>query len=218
MRYDTVLFDLDGTLTDPKEGITKAIAYALRHFGVEVSDLSTLEKFIGPPLHEAFPEFYGFDKDTTAAAIGKFREYYNVYGWCENVPYEGLREFLESLRASGLRLAMATSKPEATARRVAEHFGFASQLALICGAPVGDEAAAKKSAVIRNALARLGVSDVSGVVMVGDRKHDISGAHEVGLPAVGVLWGYGSREELMEAKADELAADFEELRATLLRE
>ncbi len=217
MRYDTVLFDLDGTLTDPKEGITKAIAYALRHFGVEVEDLSTLEKFIGPPLHEAFPEFYGFDADTTDAAIGKFREYYNVHGWCENVPYEGLSEFLQSLRDAGLRLAMATSKPEATARKVAEHFGFASQLELICGAPVGDEAAAKKSAVIRDALSRLGMDDHSRVVMVGDRKHDIAGAHEVGLPAVGVLWGYGSREELSAAGADELAASFAGLRAILLR-
>lgn len=218
MRYTTVLFDLDGTLTDPKEGITKGIAYALHHFGVEVEDLSTLEKFIGPPLYEAFPEFYGFDKEMTSAAIGKFREYYNARGWCENIPYEGLDAFLESLRAAGLRLAMATSKPEVTAVRVAEHFGFAEKLALICGAPMGDEAAAKKSAVIQNALARLGVSDIAGVVMVGDRKHDILGAHELGIPAVGVLYGYGSREELTSAGADALAADFGELHEILTRE
>ena len=218
MHYTTVLFDLDGTLTDPKEGITKAIAYALSCRGVEVSDLSTLEKFIGPPLHEAFPEFYGFDADTTMTAIKEFRVYFESRGWCENVPYEGLNAFLQSLRDAGLRLAIATSKPEHFAKRIAEHFGFAKYFELICGAPIGDEAAAKKSAVIRSALARLGESDLTRVVMVGDRKHDVSGAHEVGLPAVGVLWGYGSREELTAAGADELAADFEELRATLLRE
>lgn len=218
MRYTTVLFDLDGTLTDPKEGITKAIAYALSCCGVEVSDLSTLEKFIGPPLHEAFPEFYGFDADTTMTAIKEFRVYFESRGWCENVPFEGLNAFLQSLRDAGLRLAIATSKPEHFAKRIAEHFGFAKYFELICGAPIGDEAAAKKSAVIRSALARLGESDLTRVMMVGDRKHDISGAHEVGLPAVGVLWGYGSRDELTAAGADELAADFEELRATLLRE
>ena len=208
---DVVLFDLDGTLTDPKEGITKAIAYALSCRGIETEDLSTLEKFIGPPLHEAFPEFYGFDAETTMTAIKEFRVYFESRGWCENRPYEGMNAFLEELRRAGLRLAVATSKPEHFAKRIAEHFGFAEYFELICGAPVGDEAAAKKSAVIRDALSRLGVSGLDRVVMVGDRKHDILGAHEAGIPCVGVLYGYGSREELESAGADALCADFAEL-------
>ena len=218
MCRDTVLFDLDGTLTDPKEGITKSIAFALRHHGIEVSDLGELEKFIGPPLHEAFPEFYGFSAEETAVAIEKFREYFSERGWCENVPYEGLNAFLQRLRESGLRLAMATSKPEHFARQIAQHFGFAKHFDLICGAPIGNEAAAKKGAVIRDALARLGVDDLSRVVMVGDRKHDVSGAHEVGIPCVGVLYGYGSEEELRAAGADVLCADFTALAGYLLKE
>lgn len=216
MRWDTVLFDLDGTLTDPKVGITSAAAYALRELGRGEVDPETLTDFIGPPLHVVFPAHCGLDEEETDAAIRAFRVYYVERGWCENIPYEGMAELLDALRAAGLRLAVATSKPEDTAQKILEHFGLASYFDHICGSRMGDKASADKASVVRSALACMG--DGGSAVMVGDRSYDIVGAHTAGLDAVGVLYGYGSRAELEEAGADFIAADLTELQAILLSE
>lgn len=213
--WNTILFDLDGTLTDPKEGITKAAALALEHFGVH-EEPDKLTHFIGPPLDESFPEFYGFTPEQTRIGTEIFRAYYVRQGWLENVPYPGMAELLGDLKAAGKGLIVATSKPEITALKILEHFDMAKYFDHICGAPLDNQEGAKKANVIRGALGRAGIGDLSSAVMVGDRRHDIAGAHETGLRAIGVLYGYGDRTEHERAGADFIAADLDGLRALLL--
>lgn len=211
--WNTILFDLDGTLTDPKEGITKAAAIALEHFGIH-EEPDRLTHFIGPPLDESFPEFYGFSAEQSQMATEKFREYYVRQGWLENVPYPGMAELLSDLKAAGKQLLVATSKPEVTAVRILEHFGMAEYFHRICGAPLDNQEGAKKANVIRSALSY--ARDTASVVMVGDRRHDIAGAKENGLASIGVLYGYGDRAEHERAGADFIAENLEELRELLL--
>lgn len=207
---------MDGTLTDPKEGITKAVAIALEHFGIQ-EEPGNLTHFIGPPLDESFPEFYGFDREQVAVATETFREYYVRQGWLENVPYPGMVELLRDLQAAGKRLLVATSKPEVTAVRILEHFGMAQYFDRICGAPLDSQEGARKANVIRNALSWAGPGwDAGNTVMVGDRRHDVAGAHEVGLPCVGVLYGYGSRAEHEKAGAEFIAEDIPALQRLLM--
>lgn len=216
--WKTILFDLDGTLTDPKEGITKAVAIALNRFGIR-EEPGNLTHFIGPPLDESFPEFYGFDREQVAVATETFREYYVRQGWLENVPYPGMAELLQDLQAAGKRLLVATSKPEVTAVRVLEHFGMAQYFDRICGAPLDNQEGARKANVIRSALDWAGPGwDAGNTVMVGDRRHDVAGAHEVGLPCVGVLYGYGSRAEHEKAGAEFIVEDIPALRQLLLED
>lgn len=218
--WNTILFDLDGTLTDPKEGITKAAALALEHFGFH-EDPDRLTHFIGPPLDESFREFCGFDEEQIRTGTEVFREYYARQGWLENVPYPGIKELLRDLRSAGKRLMVATSKPEGMAVRILEHFGMAQYFDRICGAPLHDQQGAKKASVIRSALSWVRPDWYGGyesVVMVGDRRHDIAGAHENGLAAIGVLYGYGDRAEHEKAEADFLAEDLSQLRRLLLFE
>ena len=139
MRWNTVLFDLDGTVTDPKEGITCAVAYALRQQGI-IADPDTLTAFIGPPLHESFPELFGLTEEQTDRAVEDFRVYFSRQGWAENIPYKGMAELLESLQGAGLKLVIATSKPEEFALRIMEHFGLAAYFHRICGAQEEDRA------------------------------------------------------------------------------
>ena len=218
MAWETILFDLDGTLTDPAEGITKAVEAALNHYGIAVEDRSTLHKFIGPPLDESFPEFYGFNDQQVQEATRVFREYFSRQGWAENVPYPGIDRLLGELKAAGKKLIVATSKPEEFAVRIMDHFDLARYMDVIAGAPMDNQEGAKKAAVIREALRRGAVEDLSTAVMVGDRRHDVAGAHQVGLPCIGVLYGYGDRAEHEAAGAEVIAEDLEELRGILLGE
>ena len=212
--WKTVLFDLDGTLTDSAPGIINSITYALAHFGIH-EEPENLLKFIGPPLAESLPECYGFSPERTAEAIAVFREYFNEKGWCENAPYPGVGELLRDLKNAGLRLMVATSKPEVQAVRILKHFGLAEYFEHICGAPHGNEDGARKSAVIRRVLSYV-EDDTTSAVMVGDRRHDVAGAREAGLPCIGVLYGYGSREELEKAGAAFIAEDISRLKELLL--
>ena len=216
MAWNTILFDLDGTLTDPAEGITKAVEAALNHYGITVADRAALHKFIGPPLDESFPEFYGFDAARTAEATEVFRAYFDRQGWRENIPYPGVEDMLRDLRAAGKQLLVATSKPEVFALRIIEHFGLARYFDHICGAPMDNQEGAKKAAVIRDALRRAGVEDLSTAVMVGDRRHDIDGAHQAGLEAVGVLWGYGDLQELEASHPVHIVESFDGLKRVLI--
>ena len=215
MAWNTILFDLDGTLTDPAEGITKAVEAALNHYGITVADRAALHKFIGPPLDESFPEFYGFDAARTAEATEVFRAYFDRQGWRENIPYPGVEDMLRDLRAAGKRLLVATSKPEVFALRIMEHFGLAQYFDHICGAPMDNQEGAKKAAVIRDALRRSGVEDLHAAVMVGDRRHDIDGARQAGLEAVGVLWGYGDLQELEASHPGHFLESFDGLKKVL---
>ena len=216
MAWNTILFDLDGTLTDPAEGITKAVEAALNHYGITVADRAALHKFIGPPLDESFPEFYGFDAARTAEATEVFRAYFDRQGWRENIPYPGVEDMLRDLRAAGKRLLVATSKPEVFALRIMEHFGLARYFDHICGAPMDNQEGAKKAAVIRDALRRAGVEDLSTAVMVGDRRHDIDGARQAGLEAVGVLWGDGDLQELEASHPVHIVESFDGLKRVLI--
>lgn len=216
MQYHTILFDLDGTLTDPKEGITKSVAYALQHFGIQVENLDSLTCYIGPPLAVSFPEYHGISEEDTPTAVAKYRERFSDVGWAENLVYDGIEQMLDALKQAGKKLLVATSKPEVFAVRILEHFGLNGYFDLICGAPMHAPKGHGKADVIRDALERAGISELSGAIMVGDRLHDVEGAHKIGLPCIGVLYGYGDREEMEACRADYIAEDVETLRAMLL--
>lgn len=216
MSYHTILFDLDGTVTDSQEGITKSVAYALAHFGIHVEDLSSLRKFIGPPLSWSFPQYYGLSEADTGLAVVKYRERFTDVGWAENTVYPGVEAMLDELQRAGKRLILATSKPEVQALRIMDHFGLSRYFDHICGPALDAPAGYGKADVIRDALRRAGLTGTEGVVMVGDRHHDVEGAHSLGLPCVGVLYGYGDREELTACGADRIVEDVEALRAVLL--
>ncbi len=200
MRYTHIFFDLDGTLTDPGQGITNAVRYALERWGIHVEDRRALYPFIGPPLVDSFMRFYSFSASDARAAVDVYREYFADRGIFENELYPGIPELLARLRGAGLKLVMATSKPEEFARRIAEHFGIAQYFDCIAGAAM-DETRTQKWEVIEYALERCGNPDRGAVLMVGDREHDVLGAARCGIRCLGVLYGYGSRDELLAAGA-----------------
>lgn len=213
-KYDTVLFDLDGTLTDPGMGITNSVIYALERFEITVVDRSELYRFIGPPLLDSFEKYYGFTEKDAKKAVKYYREYYTEKGIYENLLYEGVRPMLKRISESGMKILLATSKPEPFAKQILIHFGIMDSFDLVSGALL-DETRTAKDAVIAHALAESGISAESAV-MVGDRKYDIIGAKKNRLASVGVLYGYGSREELQCAGADRLANDISELETILI--
>lgn len=215
MRWKYLFFDLDGTLTDPMQGITRSVQYALRHFGIEVDDLRALCPFIGPPLRDSFRKFYGMSDAEAEIAVAKYRENYAPKGIFENTLYDGIPELLGDLKGAGAVLVMATSKPTQFAEQIARHFGFDQQFALISGSTL-DSSRETKADVIRHALATLGIVDPRQAVMIGDRRYDIEGAAATGLASIGVHWGYGSREELAAAAPDHIAADIPLLRRLVM--
>ena len=216
--FRTILFDLDGTLTDPGEGITNSVAFALEHYGIHVSDRTSLYPFIGPPLQDSFMKYYGMDEQRTDAAIEVYREYFSAKGWMENRVYDGIESLLCRLQQAGKQLIVATSKPETFALRILEYFGLYKYFNVVCGAPLHPQKGYGKADVIKTALERAGIKDFSNVVMVGDRRHDIQGAHKVGIAAVGVLYGYGDRLEHETCGADYIAEDIVRLEELLLQE
>ena len=217
MRYQTILFDLDGTLTESGPGIMNSAAYALRKFGIEVENVQELSKFVGPPLYASFMMFYGFSREKAEEAVSYFREYFKDKGIFENSPYPGIPELLRRLKASGRRLIVATSKPEHFAIQIADRFGFSEHLDLICGSTM-DSSTIEKADIIRNVLKHLPGADKEHMLMVGDRLHDVAGAHACGLNCAGVLYGYGTREELAGHGADFILESVRELEAFLLEE
>lgn len=217
--FQYILFDLDGTLTDPGEGITKSIRYAFEYYGVPVQSLEELKVYIGPPLAEEMAIRLGVDLETAKEYVTKFRERYNTIGWKENHPLPGMPEALAALKAAGCKLAVATSKPLPTARKVLEYFDLAKYFDAICGSdPDGGNAA--KWIIVRRALDELGVTEENKAqaVMIGDRMHDIVGGQKNGLATVGLMMGYGSREEFTDAGVSYVADTAEELIAYLLKQ
>ena len=170
--YHTILFDLDGTLTDSAAGITNAVAYALKKWDIEEKDIGVLRKFVGPPLTASFAKYYGFSPEKSHEAVGYYREYYGTKGIYENRVYDGIEELLLWIRETGRRAILATAKPEPAAVHVMEYFHLDPYFDVIAGASM-DYSRVEKSDVIRYALERAGLSDLSGVVMVGDRENDI---------------------------------------------
>lgn len=228
--FQYILFDLDGTLTDPKPGITGCVQYALHEMGIEEPDLDRLEIFIGPPLMDSFMEFYGMERQMAERAVEKYRERFAVTGIYENELYPGMKEMLAALKEAGCHLAVASSKPEPFVKRILEHFGIAEYFDVAVGSGL-DGSLAQKEDVVREVLRRLGEQmDAAGsalpqddsigkaAVMVGDRKFDVIGARALGLRCVGVSFGYAQPGELEEAGAWRIAESVETLGRILLEE
>ena len=208
-----ILFDLDGTITDHFLGITKAVAYSLNSFDIRINGLDELTVFIGPPLDESFQKYYGMNEEKSWQAVEKYREYYSQIGLFENEVYEGMEDFLKSLIDSGKDLYICTSKPYIFAKKIIEHFGLTKYFKGIYGAEL-DGTRKNKKDVIAYCLQqeRLNVDDC---LMVGDRKHDVIGAHLNRIQCVGVLYGYGSKEEFENNDCEYIAKNLKELKEVI---
>ncbi len=214
MRFEHILFDLDGTLTDPAPGITNAIIYARKKWGLDPGSNEDYYKFIGPPMPQSFVEYWGFSLEDAKRFLAYYREYYTVTGLFENAPYSGIEDLLRRLNAAGRKLYVATSKPTDMSVRILERFGLAGYFQAIVGSdPTKSDST--KADIIRAAHARCSL-DMARTVMVGDRSYDMEGAKECSIPCVGVLYGYGSRQELTDAGADRIAETVEDLAGILL--
>jgi len=219
--YRYIFFDLDGTLTDPREGITKSVQYALEHMGIEEDDLTRLEPFIGPPLVESFMEYYNFSMDQAREGVRYYREYFSRTGVYQNRLLKGVRELLISLKAAGRVLAVASSKPEHFVRLILEHFQIDSYFDYICGASM-DESRITKESVIEELLRRMNLLEdekkKGQILMIGDRRHDVEGAAYFGIPCLGLAMGFAAEGELEKAGAVAVADNMEEVQAYVLRE
>lgn len=216
MAHKYIFFDLDGTLTDSKEGIVNSICYALERYNIKVEERSMLYSFLGPPLKDSFMKYFGFEPEKANEAVDVYREYFSGKGLFENKVYEGIKELLEELKAGGRTLAVATSKPELFTNRILEHFNLREYFDFVAGATM-DENRTKKGDIIKYALESMNIHDKSQVIMVGDRHHDIDGAYENSLESIGVLYGYGSLQELENAKATYIVETVSQLKELLTK-
>lgn len=218
LRYATVLFDLDGTLTDPRVGITRGVQHALGTIGIVVDDPDTLVGYIGPPIHDGLVEQHGVAAAEVDVAVTAYRRYYRDQGMYENALHAGVPELLAELAEAGALLAVATSKPDVVAVDILEHFGLAAWFAFVGGASL-DGVRRSKVDVIEHTLAAIGAGGAeqrATTVIVGDREHDVLGAAAAGIASIGVRWGYAPPGELEAAGADAIADGVDDLRRLLL--
>lgn len=208
--YTTYLFDLDGTLTDPKEGIVNSVLYTLKKVGIEELHIRELDSFIGPPIQQSFVERYNMNEGEVERAVFYFREYLKQSGLLENHVYDGIPILLKQLKDTGNRLFIATSKPTIFAEQVIEHFQLTNYFEDIIGSNL-DGTRIKKEEIIAHILQTNEELNKEEIVMIGDRKHDIIGANQNGIASIGVLYGYGSETELTEVGATHIANDVKEL-------
>lgn len=209
--YKAIFFDLDGTLTESGEGITKSVQYALEKIGKLEEDLEKLKVFVGPPLMEQFMKYAGVDEATGRKAVEFYRERYEVKGIYENHPYESVEEMLQELKRKGYILAVASSKPEYYVTQILDYFKLSSYFDVVVGSEMNG-ARTSKSEVIEEALKRINMSDKRNeVLMVGDKEHDVLGARAAGLDCVAVAYGYGTQEELTEANPLKIVDSVDEL-------
>lgn len=220
--FQYCLFDLDGTLTDPRIGITKSVQHALKYFDIEETDLSKLEPFIGPPLKDSFMEFYGFNEKQALEAVEAYREYFRPKGVLENRIIEGIPQMLQRLYKNGQKLAVASSKPIGFVHQILQHFGIEQYFDVIVGSEL-DGTRGTKEEVVKEALRRLDILKLSDAdrkvccAMVGDRKFDLQGAKAFGLTGVGVRFGFAGKGELEAEGADYIVETVEELSDLLVR-
>lgn len=214
--YDIILFDLDGTVTDPKPGITKSVQYALGKMGIVEDDLEKLTTFIGPPLTTSFKEFYHMNDEEANQALQYYRERFSTVGLYENAVYEGMKELLEKLQAQGKTIFIATSKPTIFSVKILEHFGLIDFFKAVIGSEL-DGTRVEKSEVIEYVLAQIEDHKSRNIIMVGDRKFDIIGAQENDIDVIGVSYGYGSCDELILAKPNYIVSTVSELEGILCR-
>ncbi|PET92630.1 phosphoglycolate phosphatase [Bacillus cereus] len=208
--YKTFLFDLDGTLTDPKEGIINSVLYALEKIGIEEVNISELDSFIGPPIQQSFIDRYNMNEIEVERAVFYFREYLKQSGLLENKVYDGITTLLQELKDAGNRLFVATSKPTVFAKQVIEHFQLTTFVEEIVGSNL-DGTRIKKEEIIAHILQTNEELKKEEMVMIGDRNHDVIGANRNGIASIGVLYGYGSEIELSDAGAVHIVKDVEEL-------
>lgn len=214
-KYKVILFDLDGTISNPKEGITKSVQYALQKLGREEPDLDKLERFIGPPLHESFPTYYGFNQETTNQAIALYRERFKQFGMFENELYPPITALLNSLREKGFLLIVATSKPTVFAEEILKYFQIDQYFAHIVGSNL-DGTRSSKTEIIQYILALYPSNQLQDFVMIGDREHDIIGANNAGIHSIGVTYGYGSYEELTKVNPTLIVENISQLKDILI--
>ncbi|KPJ72348.1 5'-nucleotidase [candidate division TA06 bacterium DG_78] len=209
--YDIILFDLDGTLTDPKAGITKSIQYALAKLGIIEENQNKLEPFIGPPLLESFKKFYSFGDSKARQAVDYYREYFSNKGIFENNVYRGIPELLKQLYDKKKRLILATSKPTIYSERILKYFDLYKYFYFIFGSNL-DLTLTSKTEIIKNVLLKLMDYQKNQVIMIGDRKEDVIGAQQNGLDSIAVTYGYGSNEELKKVNPTYIIHSVEELK------
>lgn len=217
--YKYIFFDLDGTLTDSLPGIVRCVQHALKHFNIEVDDLSTLTKFVGPPLRQSFAEFYGFSPDQAEEGVRIYRERYSTVGLYENELYDGIDDLCRSLKEAGMTLIIASSKPVVFINKILEHFDILKYFDIIVGSELNGKRDAKID-VLNECFRQLSFKtsyDISECVMIGDRKFDIDAANELKMPNIGVTYGFGSREELLDHKAHIICDDVSSLKNILLK-
>ena len=214
-HFTNILFDLDGTLTDSKEGIFNSAVYALNQFGINVEDKEPLNAILGPPLKNSFMKLYGFDEEKAIEAVEKYREYFSQKGIFENRPYEGIKMLLKHLNDRNKIVILATSKPTVYANRILEKYDLISYFAFVYGSEL-DGTRANKEDVIEYALEQSNIQNLSETVMVGDRNYDIIGAKQAKIASIGVLYGYAQDDELKEAQADYLVNSVSELESLLI--
>lgn len=218
--YQYILFDLDGTLTDPKIGITTCVQYALHKMGIEEPDPDRLEPFIGPPLIDSFREFYGMNEEEAVRAVEYYRERFSTVGLFENEVYSGIPELLARLKKDGRKLAIASSKPTVYVKKILEYFSIYEYFDIIVGSEL-DGTRCRKEEVVEEALEQLSADDKfrkRDAVMIGDRKFDIEGAKAHQIPSIGVNYGYAADNELVEAGADCVVRNVKELSEVLLKD
>jgi len=214
--FDLLLFDLDGTLTDPKDGITNSVKYALEDFGIYETDENKLLRFIGPPLYDSFREIYGFSHEDAQKAVAKYRERFSTIGLFENKLLDGVVISLDRLKNSGKKLALATAKPYIFAKRIIDKFDISKYFDYEVGAEL-DGTRGYKDEVIKEVLKQAKQKDLSKVVMIGDRNHDILGAKKCKIASIGIRCGYAEKDELEDAGADYIFDNIEELTDFLLK-
>jgi phosphoglycolate phosphatase len=215
LKYDIILFDLDGTLTNPFEGITKSVQYSLSCFGIEEPDLNSLKKFIGPSLADSFHQFYGFDIEKSLLAVEKYRERYGKTGVYENKEFDGMKTLLQTLLENGATLGVASLKPQKFVDIVLNHFDLSKFFKSAVGSEMF-ETSSDKTQVIQRAMDNLHASNDDSIIMIGDKHHDARGAKSVGIPFGGVLYGFGSQQELSAEPHVFLAKDVEDLKQNLI--
>jgi len=218
--YKNIFFDLDGTLTQSEFGIMAAAIKALNHFGIDTPSREILKKFIGPPLYVSFHDFYGLSEEDSREAIRIYREYYVKEGVYQAPLYPGIKEMLETLKVAGYTLMITTSKPENLAVTVAKNYEIEGYFDRIIG-PSLDEHDPNKAILIKRALEALDIDEadkeaLKSCIMIGDRFYDIEAANEIGIDSIGVLYGYGSEQELSEAGSTFIAKEVSDITAYIL--
>ncbi|WP_456278384.1 HAD family hydrolase [Bacillus sp. AK128] len=213
-KYKVLLFDLDGTLTDPKEGITKSVQYALAEMGIEEDNLANLECFIGPPLQVSFKEFYSMNEEEISSAISYYRERFKIEGLYENTLYNGIPSLLETLKNQGYQLVVATSKPTVFSEEILKFFQIDHFFDLNIGSHL-DGTRSSKAEIIQYILEQFPHFEKADFVMIGDRKHDLIGANTIGIDSIGVTYGYGHMDELKNERPTHIVNSVVEL-STLL--